>query len=111
MTDTTARHYGEEAANSAAAAGQRAKDQLGEGIDRVRQKGEQAARGAADALDSRRGDAAGALNRGADYLRNNDVREILSDAGDLVRRRPGVTLLVALLAGFLVAQALRSRSK
>ncbi len=109
MVDVTSRNFGDDVVNAAASAGARAKDQLSEGVDRVRQKGEQVARDAADAVDSRRGDAAGLLDRGADYLRSADVTEILSDAGDLIRRRPGLTLVVAALAGFLLAQALRSR--
>jgi acyl-CoA reductase-like NAD-dependent aldehyde dehydrogenase len=52
--------------------------------------------------------AAGTVQSGADYLRDTDVQEILEDAADLLRRRPGVTLVVAALAGFLIARALRS---
>jgi hypothetical protein len=110
MADASTRNFGDDLVNSAAAAGGRMKDQFSDGVDRARQKGEQAARSAADAIDAHRGEAAGILERGADYLRSADVREMLSDAGDLIRRRPGVTLLVAALAGFLIAQALRSRN-
>ena len=46
------------------------------------------------------------LNSGARYLRNNDVPGIFSDLGAVVRKNPGMSLLVAGFVGFAVARAL-----
>ena len=46
------------------------------------------------------------LNSGAKYLRNNDVPGIFSDLGTVVRKNPGMSLLVAGFVGFAVARAL-----
>ncbi|HSR08254.1 MAG TPA: hypothetical protein VLM42_13965 [Bryobacteraceae bacterium] len=48
------------------------------------------------------------LNTGAKYLRNNDVPGIFSDLQAMVRKNPGVSLLVAGFVGFAVARALTS---
>lgn len=51
--------------------------------------------------------AAGNLERGAEYLRQTDVAEMRGDLEDLIRRYPAQSLLVGLAAGFLVARAFR----
>lgn len=48
------------------------------------------------------------LNTGAKYLRNKDVPGILSDLQGVVRKNPGMSLLVAGFVGFAVARALSS---
>ena len=48
------------------------------------------------------------LNSGAKYLRKNDVPGIFSDLQGMVRKNPGVSLLVAGFLGFAVARALTS---
>jgi hypothetical protein len=48
------------------------------------------------------------LNSSAKYLRNNDVPGIFSDLGAIVRKNPGMSLLVAGFVGFAVARALTS---
>src|SRR5581483_1919159 len=103
-----------------------------------RQKAEELARTAADAIDSRRDRIAGALHRtastlhtkagvmsggqqitrmthtaaeklelSAQYIRDRDVRQIMSDMRHKVLRNPGASLLAAGFAGFLVGRALR----
>ena len=49
---------------------------------------------------------ADALERAAGYVRDQDVEEILSDAQQIVKRHPGVALLAAAAAGFLLARAI-----
>jgi ElaB/YqjD/DUF883 family membrane-anchored ribosome-binding protein len=51
-----------------------------------------------------------ALSRGADYLRENDVSDMMEDAMDVVKGNPGIALLGAAAVGFLVGRALSSRS-
>jgi hypothetical protein len=46
-----------------------------------------------------------AMERAADYMRDQDVEEILSDAQQLVKRHPGAALLTAAAVGFLLARA------
>jgi hypothetical protein len=48
------------------------------------------------------------LNSGAKYLRNNDVPGIFSDLQTVVRKNPGISLLVAGFVGFAMARALTS---
>ena len=49
---------------------------------------------------------ADAMQKAADYVRDQDVQEILSDAQQIVKRHPGVALLAAAAAGFLLARAI-----
>jgi hypothetical protein len=49
---------------------------------------------------------ASAVQSAADYIRDQDVRGMLSDAGRFVRRNPGATLLIATALGFLIARSL-----
>jgi hypothetical protein len=53
-------------------------------------------------------EAADKLHSGAKYLRKNDVPGILSDLQGIVRKNPGISLLVAGFMGFAVARALTS---
>lgn len=50
--------------------------------------------------------AAGAMEDAADYIRDQDLRGMLSDVQDLVKRNPGVALLTAVAVGFLLARTL-----
>ncbi len=52
---------------------------------------------------------ADALETTADYVREQDVRGMLSDVGRGVKRHPGATLLTAAAVGFLLARALSRR--
>lgn len=52
---------------------------------------------------------ADALETTADYVREQDVRGMLSDVGRGVRRHPGATLLTAAAVGFLLARTLSRR--
>lgn len=47
-----------------------------------------------------------AMEKTADYVRDQDVEAMLSDVGDVVKRHPGVVLLAAAAVGFLLARAL-----
>lgn len=90
-------------------------DKANEGIDRAAD----AAQGLADTLRQQApklpGDrtselayqAAGGLERGADYLRQADVEAMRGDLEGLIRRYPAQSLLIGLAAGFLVARAFR----
>ena len=48
------------------------------------------------------------LSSSAKYLRTNDVKSILVDVQRVIRKNPGLSLLVAGIVGFSVARALRS---
>jgi len=50
--------------------------------------------------------AADAVTSGAEYLRANDARAIMSDLVEMVRRNPGRSLLGAVAVGFLLGRAL-----
>lgn len=49
---------------------------------------------------------ADAMQRSADYVRDQDVEEMLSDVRQLVTRHPGITLVAAAALGFLLARTL-----
>ena len=49
---------------------------------------------------------ADAIERAADYVREQDVQEILSDAQQIVKRHPGIALLTAAAVGFVLARAI-----
>jgi hypothetical protein len=46
------------------------------------------------------------LSSTADYLRNNDLKSMMTDAQRLVRNNPGPALLTAAVLGFLVGRTL-----
>ena len=48
---------------------------------------------------------ADAMERAADYVREQDMQEMLSDAQQIVKRHPGAALLTAAAVGFLLARA------
>jgi hypothetical protein len=50
------------------------------------------------------------LNSSAKYLRNKDVPGIFSDLQAMVRKNPGISLLVAGFVGFAMARALTSNN-
>ena len=72
------------------------------GLDSVastlHQKGEQVASAAHGAAE--------AVSYGAEYLRGNDVRTMLSDLAEVIRRNPGPSLLGAAALGVMVGRAL-----
>jgi hypothetical protein len=47
---------------------------------------------------------ADAMEKAADYVRDEDLDAMLEDAQQLVKRHPGATLLIAAAAGFLLAR-------
>jgi hypothetical protein len=49
---------------------------------------------------------ADAMERTADYVRDQDVEAMLSDVGQVVKRHPGAVLLAAAAIGFLLARSL-----
>jgi hypothetical protein len=51
--------------------------------------------------------AAGGLERGAQYLRQADVAGLQSDLEDVIRRHPTQSLMIGLAVGFLLARAFR----
>jgi hypothetical protein len=48
---------------------------------------------------------ADAMEAAAEFVRDHDVETMIDDARQLVRRRPGATLLVAAALGFVLARA------
>jgi len=48
--------------------------------------------------------AADALSSTADYVRENDLKSMLTDVRKLVKNNPGPALLTAAVLGFLVAR-------
>jgi hypothetical protein len=52
---------------------------------------------------------ANAMESAADYLRDQDVRAMVSDVRQVARRHPGAALLTAAAVGFLIARSLRRR--
>ena len=52
--------------------------------------------------------AADTLTSTADYVRQNDVKSMLADVEQIVKKNPGPSLLVAAAVGFLVGRALSS---
>lgn len=51
--------------------------------------------------------AAEKLESTADYIRKHDVRAMLSDVEEIVKRNPGPSLLIAAAIGFLIGRAFR----
>ena len=51
--------------------------------------------------------AAEKLESTAGYIREHDVKAMLSDVEDMVRRNPGPSLLIAVAVGFLIGRAFR----
>lgn len=114
-----AKSMGQDALEQAKEKGQQAtgalEDTANTGIDRAAG----AAQGLADTLrdkaQSLPGDkateianqAAGGLERGAEYLRQNDVADMRGDLEGVIRRYPAQSLMVGLAVGFLVARAFR----
>lgn len=51
--------------------------------------------------------AAEKLESTAGYIREHDVRSMMSDVEEVVKRNPGPSLLVAVAVGFLIGRAFR----
>jgi ElaB/YqjD/DUF883 family membrane-anchored ribosome-binding protein len=51
--------------------------------------------------------AAGVMEKGADYLEQGDTEQMIQDLEAMVRRRPMESLLIAAGAGFLLSKAMR----
>jgi hypothetical protein len=49
---------------------------------------------------------ADAMERAADYVRDQDLEGMLSDAQQIVKKYPGVVLLAAATLGFLIARSI-----
>ena len=49
------------------------------------------------------------LNATADYVRDHDVKSMMTDVETLVKNNPGPSLLAAAVVGFLVGRSLSSR--
>jgi len=47
-----------------------------------------------------------AMERAAEYVRDQDLKGALSDVQQVAKRNPGVTLLTAVAVGFLLARSL-----
>ena len=112
------------------------KTRVSDTASQAREKASEYGRSAVDKLDQGRHSAAGALqrtastlrnsgggrmgdvaNRAADkiertatYMRDHDVRDMVSDVEGAVRRNPGPSLLIAAAFGFLLGSAIRSGS-
>ena len=50
--------------------------------------------------------AAVAMDTAADYVRNQDMRAMMSDVRQIIRRHPGATLAIAAGLGFLLVRVL-----
>ena len=50
--------------------------------------------------------AADRLGKAADYVRDNDVRRMMSDVESVVAKNPGPSLLIAAAFGFLIGRAI-----
>jgi hypothetical protein len=53
--------------------------------------------------------AAGGIQRAAHYVRANSVKDVFAGIGHAARRRPAAAIGIAVVAGFLVGRAIRSR--
>jgi ElaB/YqjD/DUF883 family membrane-anchored ribosome-binding protein len=52
---------------------------------------------------------ADSIQTAADYVRRTDVRGMMNDLGEVVKRYPGQALAAAAIVGFLVARGLGAR--
>lgn len=53
--------------------------------------------------------AAGGVHRAAQYVQAHSLKDMVAGAGRTVRKRPAYSIAAAVVAGFLVGRALRSR--
>jgi len=65
-------------------------------------------RNAAGAVSDFSSGAADSVQAVAGYVRENDVKTMLADLKDFVRRHPGQSLIAAIAAGFLIGRGMRS---
>lgn len=126
FTDTlsdTAQGVKDRVSDAASAAKQRVSEtgrQAADKIDEKRGPAADALEGAASTIhekaeslpggDTVRGvahSAADTLESTAGYIRQHDVKAMLSDVEDIVKRNPGPSLLIAATIGFLIGRAFR----
>jgi ElaB/YqjD/DUF883 family membrane-anchored ribosome-binding protein len=55
--------------------------------------------------------AADSIEHAASYMRDHDVRDVMTDVEGAVRRNPGPSLAVAAAFGFLLGMAIRSSGR
>ena len=53
--------------------------------------------------------AAGGIQRAAQYVQAHTVKDVFAGIGRAARRRPAAAIGIAVVAGFLVGRAIRSR--
>jgi len=124
--------YGESTGSSCAGTAARMKEQISDTAADVKEKVTEFGRKAADKIDGSRESAAGALDKTAtsmhsggdklsgvahsaadklqataDYVRRTDLKGMVEDVQDIVKRYPGQALAAAAVLGFLVARGLR----
>jgi hypothetical protein len=51
------------------------------------------------------------MEKAADYVRDQDLKNMLSDIAGVAKRHPGATLLAATALGFLVVRAVVGRNR
>ena len=126
VTDTlsdTAQNVKERVADAASTAKQRVSDagrQATDKIDDKRGAAADALGNAASAIHEKAEDlpggetvrsvahsAADTLESTAGYIREHDVRAMMSDVEEIVKRNPGPSLLIAAAIGFLIGRAFR----
>lgn len=91
------------------------KEKVGEKAADAREKVSELGRKAVGSLDAQREKVATAVHATADkiqatadYVREHDVKAMMADVGELVKRYPGQSLAAAAVVGFLVARVFRS---
>ena len=120
---STAENVKEKMTDAAASARQRVSEagrQATERIDEKRAPAADALQSAASTLHERAEDlpggetvrtvahsAADKLESTAGYIREHDVKAMVSDVEDIVKRNPGPSLLIAAAIGFLIGRAFR----
>jgi ElaB/YqjD/DUF883 family membrane-anchored ribosome-binding protein len=126
MADTlsdTAQNVKDKVADTAATAKQKVSGvgrQATEKIDEKRAPAADALQGAASTLHEKAEElpggetvrsvahsAAEKLESTAGYIREHDVRAMVSDVEEIVKRNPGPSLLIAVAVGFLIGRAFR----
>jgi ElaB/YqjD/DUF883 family membrane-anchored ribosome-binding protein len=124
--------YGESTGSGGTGTAARMKEQISDTAADVKEKVTEFGRKAADKIDGSRESAAGALDKTAtsmhsggdklsgvahsaadklqataDYVRRTDLKGMVEDVQDIVKRYPGQALAAAAVLGFLVARGLR----
>lgn len=63
-----------------------------------------------DRLTSMAHSAANALDSTADWVRENSTTKMMADVTSLVKKNPGPSMLIAMVAGFLIGRAVTTRN-